>query len=222
MLLMKTRGREGEKPPVRPEGQRQGSVDGKALSKLAILFSLVALALSGFSAYQVWQLQQAANSTTTTNTASPKIKSESANSPTSTATINPVTSASTEPGKLVQLGLDNKAEVTLLAAERIQDPETGNSDVVNVKLRIRRLAENVSAYDFINVGGVTAQETDSDIATYEPIDPIKKSTGPISLQGIRKEASVDAYVWLRIPEAVKTLNIQVPSTEPFQAVKVAN
>jgi hypothetical protein len=84
------------------------------------------------------------------------------------------------------------------------------------------VAENVSAYDFINVGGAVAQELGSEMATYEAVDAIKKSTGPISLEGIRKGASVDAYVWLRVPEKVKSLNIRVPETEVFQAVKITN
>ncbi|MEP0871708.1 hypothetical protein NDA01_17995 [Trichocoleus desertorum AS-A10] len=214
---MKTRGRESEKPLVRSDAQRQSST-GSSSSKLALLFSLLALALSGFAAYQVWQLQQAAKPADTTQT---QTKPEAAKDKSPTATASAPSAVPTEAGKLVQPGLDNKAEVTLLSAERIQDPDTGNSDVVNVKLRIRRLAENVSAYDFINVGGATAQDSGSDIATYEPVDAIRKSTGPISLEGIRKGASVDAYVWLRVPEAVKTLNIRVPETELFQAVKVA-
>ena len=219
MLLMNTRNRDAEKPPVRPESQRQNSANGHLLSRVAILFSLMALALSGFAIYQVKQLQQV--TPPVTSTPQSKINPDTS-SPTSTATTSPATSAPTEPGKLVQLALDNKAEVTLLTAERIQDPDTGNFDVVNVKLRIRRLAENVSAYDFINVGGAVAQEPESTIATYEPVDPIKKSTGPISLQGIRKGASVDAYVWLRVPEGVSTLNIRVPGAEAFEAVKVIN
>jgi hypothetical protein len=217
MLLMKTRGREAEKSSLRSDTQRQGS-NGNSLSKIAILFSLLALGLSGFTAYQVWQLQQAASVPATPPA---KTKSEPASNKEAAATDNSL-AVSTEPGKLVQPGLDNKAEVTLLAAERIQDPDTGNSDVVNVRLRIRRVAENVSAYDFINVGGAVAQELGSEMAIYEAVDAIKKSTGPISLEGIRKGASVDAYVWLRVPEKVKALNIRVPETEVFQAVKIAN
>nr|WP_290227713.1 hypothetical protein [Trichocoleus desertorum] len=224
MLLMKAHNRDAEKPPVRPDSQRQNSANGNLLSKVAILFSVMALTFSGFAIYQVKQLQAPAPSAT--KTPQSKINPD-ASSSTSATTTSPTTSATTdiattEPGKLVQLALDNKAEVTLLTAERIQDPDTGNSDVVNVKLRIRRLAENVSAYDFINVGGAVAQEPESTIATYQPVDPIKKSTGPISLQGIRKEASADAYVWLRVPEGVSTLNIRVPGAEVFEAVKIVN
>jgi len=222
MLLMKTRSRDAEKLPVRSDSQTQNSTSGNLLSKVAILFSLVALTLSGFAVYQVWQFQQAALPDAST----PQSKANSdASEPTSVATSRSATSApsaTAEPGNLVQLALDNKAEITLLTAERTQDPDTGNSDVVNVKLRIRRLAENVSAYHFINVGGATAQKPDGDSTTYEPVDAIKRSTGPISLQGIRKGASVDAYVWLRVPEKVSTLNVQVPGTGLFQAVKVAN
>ncbi|MBW4490288.1 MAG: hypothetical protein KME12_21115 [Trichocoleus desertorum ATA4-8-CV12] len=216
---MKAHSRDAEKPPVRPDSQRQNSANGNLLSKVAILLSVMALTFSGFAIYQVKQLQPPAPSAD--KTPQSKINPD-ASSSTSAATTSPTTSATTEPGKLVQLALDNKAEVTLLTAERIQDPDTGNSDVVNVKLRIRRLAENVSAYDFINVGGAVAQEPESTIATYEPVDPIKKSTGPISLQGIRKQASADAYVWLRVPEGVSTLNIRVPGAEVFEAVKVVN
>ncbi|MBD2121911.1 hypothetical protein [Trichocoleus sp. FACHB-262] len=43
-----------------------------------------------------------------------------------------------QPGQFVQPALDTKAKVELLTVKRIKEPETGNRDVVNVQMHVRR------------------------------------------------------------------------------------
>ena len=216
---MKTRSRELERSGSHQDLHRQAK--SNPLARLALLLSILAIGLSGYAAYQVFELKQASDSTEST---SEKPAASETSTETNSAANSPATSSSdtaSQPGQLVQPALDNKGEITLLAAERIQDPDQGTRDIVNVKLRLRRLAENVSAFDFVNVGGTTARQPGGgDVITYEPVDAIQRSTGPISLEGIRKGASVDAYVWLRVPENVDTIDLYIPQAEPFQAVSI--
>lgn len=124
-------------------------------------------------------------------------------------------------GDFVQKAFGTKAEVELISVKRIQDPETGNQDVVNVQMRVRRLAEDVAGGDIINVGSSTARNPQT-TETFNAVDVVKRSTGSVSLSQIRPGASADAYVWLRVPESVGVLDIYVPETAAFKSVPVAN
>lgn len=214
---MKTPSRELERSAIHSAPRRPGQSQSNALSSFALLFSLLALGLSGFSLYQVFNSQRPAD--VAANPASQaKAKPTAPEEPTAAL----ATTLTSKPGSLVQPALEGKAEVTILGLERIQDPDQGTNDVVNVKLRLRRLAENVSAFDFVNVGGAIARQPGgSEVLTYDPVDPVNHSTGPISLEGIRKGASVDAYVWLRVPEGINKVDLYLPDTEPFQAIAIA-
>lgn len=213
---MKTPSREIERSTIHSAPRRSEQSQSNALSSFALLFSLLALGLSGFSLYQVFNSQRLAD-------VAPGTASQAQAKPTaSEPAAAPATTSASKPGSLVQSALEGKAEVTILGLERIQDPDRGTRDVVNVKLRLRRLAENVSAFDFVNVGGAIARQPGGgEVVTYDPVDPAKHSTGPISLEGIRKGASVDAYVWLRVPESVNKVDLYLPDTEPFQAIAIA-
>lgn len=213
---MKTPSREIERSAIHSAPRRPGQSQSNALSSVALLFSLVALGLSGFSLYQVFSSQRPAD--VATDTASQAKAKPTTPEPTAAT----ATTTASKPGSLVQPALEGKAEVTILGLERVQDPDQGTRDVVNVKLRLRRLAENVSAFDFVNVGGAIARQPGGgEVVTYDPVDPAQHSTGPISLEGIRKGASVDAYVWLRVPESVDKIDLYLPDTAPFQAIAIA-
>lgn len=126
------------------------------------------------------------------------------------------------PGQYVQNALGTKAGVELLSLKRIKDPELGTRDVVNVQMRIRRITpENPNGMDMITVGSTTARNPDTS-ETYKPVDLIKRSTGTVSLIQMRPRSSVDAYVWLRVPEGVNTLDIFIPETAAFKNVPISN
>lgn len=109
----------------------------------------------------------------------------------------------------------------LLSVKRIQNPETKTRNVVNVRMRIRRIeADRVYGSNAIYVGGTTARNPETS-ETYEAVS-FDRSTGSVSLFLMRTGSSADAYVWLRIPEGVNTLDIFVPDTAAFKNVPIAN
>lgn len=131
-------------------------------------------------------------------------------------------SAIIQPNQYVQNALGTKAGVELLAVKRIKDPELQTRDVVNVQMRIRRITpENLSGMDMITVGSTTARNPDTS-ETYKGVDFTKHSTGTVSLVQMRPRSSVDAYVWLRVPEGANTLDIFVPETAAFKNVPISN
>jgi hypothetical protein len=131
-------------------------------------------------------------------------------------------SATIQPNQYVQNALGTKAQVELLAVKRIKDPELQTRDVVNVQMRIRRLTpENPSGMDMITVGSTTARNPDTS-ETYKGVDFTKHSTGTVSLVQMRPRSSVDAYVWLRVPEGANTLDIFIPETAAFKNVPISN
>lgn len=216
---MKTKNRELTKSPTSVEVQNSHRTANR-LSTLALVFSLLALGLSGFAVYQILETRQNAETTpNSTNEAASSVAKASPQSNSEPTAAPSPTTTSGQPGQRIQPARDAKGEVELLSAQRIADPESGTRDIVNVQFRVRRLSENVSAYDFINIGGTTGNNPDTN-ETFNPVDPVKRSTGPVSLEGMRKGASADAYVWIRVPEGISTINVSVPETETFQAVEI--
>lgn len=200
------------------------------LSSVAVLLSTLALMCSGYAAYQVFTLQQTLNSTkTATNIAPIPIPSTApTETPTATTAPAPVTTPATTattstftPGQFVQPAFGNKAKVELLSVKRIKEPGTGNRDVVNVRMRVRRLAtDGVFGSDIIPTADTTARNPDTS-ETYKAVDS-DRSTGTVSLSDVRANSSADAYVWLRVPEGVNNLDIFVPNTAAFQNVPISN
>ncbi|NJM70947.1 MAG: hypothetical protein HC862_12365 [Scytonema sp. RU_4_4] len=211
------------------------------LSSVAVLLSTLALLCSGYTAYQVFTLQQtlnvanAGNTTATTSTqktsdvetsTTPNITPDPVETPASSSPTTPAqspvaTGAAIKPGQFVQPSFGKKAEVELLSVKRIKDPETGNRDVVNVQMRIRRLAtDGIDSTESVRIYNTTARNPDTS-ETYKGVD-VKRSTGSVNLFDLRPKASADAYVWLRIPEGVNSIDIFLPDTAAFKNVPVSN
>ncbi|NMF62753.1 hypothetical protein [Brasilonema octagenarum] len=211
------------------------------LSSVAVLLSTLALLCSGYTAYQVFTLQQTLNvasagnrnATTSTlktssseTTAAPNTTSKSpeapaSSSPTTTAQSTASAGSAIKPGEFVQPSFGKKAEVELLSLNRIKDPETRNRDVVNLQMRIRRLAtDGINPGESVGVYSTTARNPDTS-ETYKGVD-VKRSTGSVDLSSLRPQASADAYVWLRIPEGVNSIDVFVPDTAAFKNVPVSN
>ena len=198
------------------------------LSGVAVVLSTLALMLSGFTAYQVFTLQQKIS--TASNTASTGAIASDRSYPASPASQNPQTEASPtastasggiQPEQFVQSAIGSKAQVELLSLKRIKDPEAGTRDVVNLQMRIRRLAAEVQpGIDSINIAGTTARNPETS-ETYKGVN-WDRSSGTVSLYSVRRSASADAYVWLRIPEGVNTIDIFIPDTGAFKNVPIEN
>ncbi|BAZ52910.1 hypothetical protein NIES4103_55750 [Nostoc sp. NIES-4103] len=215
--------------PTYTQIRNRGKGVSTFLSGVAVLLSTLALACSGYTAYELFTLRQTLNTKTASNTVpaqvpSPLPSASTAPQPTATplsVTTQVPTTSTIEPGQFVQPAFGNKAEVELLAAKRIKDPETANRDVVNVQMRIRRLgAEGVGGGDIISVASTTARNPDTSV-TYKGVAP-DRSTGSVSLAQLRPKASADAYVWVRVPQGVDSLDIYVPDTAAFKNVPISN
>ncbi|MFN6471004.1 MAG: hypothetical protein RMY36_015225 [Nostoc sp. SerVER01] len=196
------------------------------LSSVAVLLSTLALGCSGYVAYELFTLRETLNATNT-NTLSNSTPTQVPSRTTTTSSKEPTaspspatTTSAIQPGQFVQPAFGNKAEVELLSAKRIKDPQTGNRDVINVQMRIRRLAtDGVSGSDIISVSSTTARNPDTS-ETYKGV-ALDRSTGSVSLFQVRPQASADAYVWLRVPDGINNLDIFVPDTAAFKNVPIS-
>lgn len=197
------------------------------LSSVAVLLSTLALGCSGYVAYEVFTLRETLNATKT-NTLSNSTPTQVPSPTTTTSSQEPTASPSSatattsaiQPGQFVQPAFGKKAEVELLSAKRIKDPQTGNRDVINVQMRIRRLAtDGVVGSDIISISSTTARNPDTS-ETYKGV-ALDRSTGSVSLFQVRPQASADAYVWLRVPDGVNNLDIFVPDTAAFKNVPIS-
>ncbi|AFY90160.1 MAG: hypothetical protein CLLPBCKN_005739 [Chroococcidiopsis cubana SAG 39.79] len=196
------------------------------LSGIAVILSILALGFSGFTAYQVFTLQEkiaaiSSNASTgTSGTSQPETTTPVSSAASDTTATAPAATSGIQPGQFVQSAIGNKAKLELLAVKRITDPEAKTRDVVNVQMRIRRLTSEVSPSDAINVAGTKARNPDTS-ETYEPVD-YKRSSGSVNLYFVRKNASSDAYVWLRIPEGVTAIDLFIPDTGAFKNVPISS
>lgn len=196
------------------------------LSGIAVILSILALGFSGFTAYQVFTLQEkiaaiSSNASTgTSGTSQPETTAPVSSAASDTTATAPAATSGIQPGQFVQSAIGNKAKLELLAVKRITDPEAKTRDVVNVQMRIRRLTSEVSPSDAINVAGTKARNPDTS-ETYEPVD-YERSSGSVNLYFVRKNASSDAYVWLRIPEGVTAIDLFIPDTGAFKNVPISS
>ncbi len=197
------------------------------LSSVAVLLSTLALVCSGYTAYQLFALQKTLN-TTPAGSGDAIAPKQTVSSPAMTTSSVPDISptlasshAAIQPGEFLQPAFGKKAQVELLAAKRIKDPQTGNHDVVALQMRIRRFAQNgVDPSESIEVFNTIARNPDTS-ETYKGVSS-ERSTGKVSLFSLRPQASADAYVWLRVPEDVQTIDIFVPDTAAFKGVPISS
>jgi hypothetical protein len=219
------------------------------LSGIAVILSLIAGLMGTFTVYKLSSIEQQVGTlnqsitnqqTVQTNlnqggtaTISPDQNTASPASEAASASNNPASNsnvANIQPGQFVQPALENRAEVTLLTVKRIQDPETGDRDVVNVQFRVRRIGkagpgsvitpvnttarnpETGETYDSYRTAGIKADKRPSE----------NRATSGVILLRVKEGASVDAYVWLKIPEGVNVVDIYIPETQIFRNVPIAS
>lgn len=213
------------------------------VSGMAVVVSTLACLFSGFAAYRVFNLEQevgvSSRSVANLEKAQTRPTQESTDASalnngssipaniagTSTpANVSPTSANNTgiQPGQFVQPTLGNLGRIELLAVKRIQDPKTGNRDVVDVLFRVYRLAENPKPLGaWIDYEGTVARNPDTSEAHGVHGDPKTRSPATV-LNSVEKEIPQDGYVWLKIPEGVNTLDIYIPKTQVFKNVPIAN
>lgn len=127
-----------------------------------------------------------------------------------------------EPTGLIRKALDNKAQVQVISAQRLKNPDLSTRNVMNLKMRIWRLGTKQPNFqDVITVSATTARNPDTS-DTYRAFDFLNRATNPVFLFYLRPQTYTDAYVWLQVPEGVNTLDIFVPETGTFRNVPISN
>jgi hypothetical protein len=219
------------------------------VSGTAVLLSTISLAFSGFTTYQLFEqqkkfgaiettLSELKNSNTNSNFTSQQ-NSQQSNS--GTVNSNGITNSlptelepkpsdvtisnnnvAIQPGQFVQFAFKDNAKVEILSFQRIQNPETQKRDVVNLQMRVRLVGECevTNCNNYISLNDTKARNPDTS-ETYDAVGR-KRSTGYVNLYQLKPGSSVDAYVWMKIPEGVSTVDIFVPNTAAFKNVPITN
>jgi hypothetical protein len=73
----------------------------------------------------------------------------------------------------------------------------------------------------LSPGQTTARNPETS-ETYEAIDSVNRATNPIVLPTLDPQSSVDADVWMQIPEGVETIDLYLENTQAFQGVPIEN
>lgn len=107
--------------------------------------------------------------------------------------------------------LGNKGQIQLVSLQRV----FGKTDEVKLQMRVYRNAAEVTATDIINIGSISAKNSISG-ETYQPVDPIKQSSGIIKLSDIPVGKYVDAYLVLRVPKNAIVLDIISENVTKFK------
>jgi hypothetical protein len=201
------------------------------LSTLTFLASILAIAISGFTAYKVSTLEQTLKATQANQNqvASPAPQNDLLTAVSPQTVTSPVSnigggSPGIQPGQYVQPAWGNKGQVELLTVKRITDPETGTRDVVNIQFRVRR-SPTTRDEDLNRLGGLQPRDTTArNPDTSEAYKTLAgaKSTGSIYLTRIAQGASVDAYVWLKVPESAQKIDIFIEQAQGFKDVPITN
>lgn len=204
-----------------------------------IIFTFATLALvgSGFSVYQVSKLQsfvetQADQIKTLSQKnlanqdipVTPNVSSTVDNIPQNQVVestlpqtkATPVKNTAIKPGQFVNVGFENKLKVEIESTKRIQNPDTGDKDIVVVNFRILGLVPNIKR------GGlywnhVKGRNPDTS-ADYRNA----RRSNTTWLDNLPNNAWANAYVWLKVPQGVEIIDISVPETALFRNVPVGS
>jgi hypothetical protein len=219
-----------------------GSNTNTFLSSVAVLLSAIALGGVGIALTQIFQLQRSFRELEASVQKS-LATSELPPSDSSTVSVaEPSQQASPEiqPGQFVQYAFKDAAQVEILSVKRIQNPENKTRDIVNINMRFRRLKEG-RRHNIISLDQTKARNLETN-ETYESYNNIisdaererarkegretdhsksDRSSGSILMTLVKPGASVDGYVWMSIPEGIKTIDLIVPETAMFLKVPIS-
>lgn len=226
------------------------------LASVAVLLSAIAVGGAGFALAQTFQLQQnfgqlnasvqnsvaTSESPPTANTAPASFPEADSAAPVSTPQPTQPVNTEIQPGQFVQYAFKNKAKVELLSVQRIQNPETGARDLVNVKIRVYYLQGKAEITDDIKLHETIARNPDTS-ETYQSYYEVvaqaveereKKegteldrpdlktgNTGYIQLSLMKPGTSADGYVWMSIPEGVTHIDLFFSETAGFSQVPIS-
>lgn len=198
------------------------------LSGIALVFSTLALLMSGAVLYQdlttnrfLYPQTNLSENTSHDRVQDPVpqggISPEPKATPDSRTEIeSPQSVSENEANNFIQPAFNSKATIELVSVKRIKHPKEDTRNVINVRLRFRRLSKDATKSETIDLGDTQARHPE----TKEVYKQIVNSTGLISLQTLPVDESAEGYFWLEVPEKVTTIDIVIPKTEIFRKVPV--
>lgn len=202
---------------------------------ITFTFSTLALIASGFSVYQVSKFQNSLESqanniealsqrdlankdTPVIPTASNSniIQDKQVNETPSQEADSAKKSSAIQPDQFVNKGFDNKLKVEIESTKRIQNPDTGDQDIVVVNFRILSLVPKMES-TFLYWKRVKGRNPD----TSEEYST-EKYSDTTYLHKLPNNAWANAYIWLQVSEGVKVIDIAVPETAMFRNVPIGS
>ncbi len=203
------------------------------LSGITITLSTVALALSGWTAYQLSQLEnsitQQQNSLSEQQETITKLSQEIEENQTKLSSqisqpiqseiiTNNQLSTGIQPGQFVQQAYDNKVKLELLSVKRIQNPKSEEKDVVVVQLRVRRIVPTGKVDSMsLNLAKARNPETSEVYRTVRG-----KSTTFTTINSLPDDSWANAYFWLEVPEEIDVIDIIIPETAIIEKVPISS
>jgi len=223
----KSQGRDIDRRSSRPSvgGVREGAGNlvADTATGLALLFSIVSFFFSGVAMVEgvrarreVQAMQQTTNRPAPASAANstPKPLSQSSAPP---GNLPPIAQR-VEPGRFVEPVYGGTGQIELLSADRVSG--TNNSNVVNLKMRVRRVNEQVQGLGDINLAQTVAINSRTN-RRYPTLDFQTPSGKALSLYGLRPGESADVTVMLRVPQDLNRIDLQIPETVAFRGVPIA-
>lgn len=123
-----------------------------------------------------------------------------------------------DPNRFVEPAYGGAGQVQLLSADRANG--TSNPNVVNLKMRVQRLSEQVQGLGDINLAQTVAINSRTNMR-YPALDFRTPNGNALSLYSLRPGESVDVMVMLRVPPNLNRIDLQVPETVAFRGVPIA-
>ncbi len=205
------------------EGSGRGSnVATDTATGLALLLSTVAFFFSSIALVQTVRTQrdvaatlQAANRPTTTPVANAGQTNKQSVAPPSNL---PAIAQRVEPGRFIQPVYNGDGRIELLSADRVNG--ASDSNVVNLKMRVQRMREQVSGVGDINLAKIVAINSRTNMR-YRAIDFRTPFGNSLSLYSLRPGETADVMVMLRVPEGLNRVDLQIPETVLFRGVPIA-
>ena len=205
------------------EGSGRGSnVAGDTATGLALLFSIVAFFFSSIALVQTVRTQrnveatlQALNRPTATPVANAgQTTRQSANPPRNL----PAIAQRVESGRFIQPVYNGDGRIELLSADRVNG--ASDSNVVNLKMRVQRVREQVNRVGDINLAKIVAINSRTNMR-YPAFDFRTPFGNSLSLYSLRPGETTDVMVMLRVPEGLDRVDLQIPETVLFRGVPIA-
>ncbi len=195
------------------------------LSGSAFTLSLLASALSGYAVFKVITLEGTVSTRNSVPASSPSL-SDSSDTPLSLGiasseaddgdnqapVIDVQSNPPIQPGQFVLPAYDNQITVELVSLKRRKSNEDLPINTVILEFRLKRTVEDLPDNTFITMWKIKARNAETR-EEYKSIS--KKATQNVHIKDLPVGAWADAYVWLKVPQDVNTVDVVMPKGNPI-------